>query len=171
METAGYIALLARRLRGELGLHGKLLDAGRLHVSLQGLGDHAGVPQELVALASQAAASVELPSFVASFDRVLSFSGKSRTPGKRAFVLAGGNGIAGLLGLHRALAVTMQHFGFLRATESSFTPHITVLYDEQSVAERAIEPVSWTVREFVLVHSRIGQNQPYALLGRWPLQD
>jgi RNA 2',3'-cyclic 3'-phosphodiesterase len=169
IETAGQIAQLASCLRSERGLHGKPLDAARLHVSLQGLGDHSGVPQALVALVSEAASTVVLPSFVARFDRVLSFSGKLHTgKEKRAVVLAGGSGIAGLLGLHRALLAALQGLGI---AASSFTPHITLLYEEQHVAERGIEAVSWTVREFVLIHSRIGQKLPYALLGRWPLHN
>jgi len=170
-KTAARIAQLARRLRSEHGLRGNPLDAGRLHVSLQALGDYSGVPHALVALASQAASTVVLPPFVVSFDRVLSFSGKSRTPSNRAFVLSGGDGSAGLLVLYRALAVAMQKFGLLCTTASSFTPHVTLLYDKQSVAERTIEPVDWTIHEFALVHARVRHRQSYALLGRWVLHD
>jgi 2'-5' RNA ligase len=46
---------------------------------------------------------------------------------------------------------------------------VTLLYDERGIAEHAIEPVSWTVREFVLVHSLRGQSK-YIPLGRWPLR-
>jgi 2'-5' RNA ligase len=170
-KTATGIEQLTWRLRSEHGLQGNPVDAGRLHVSLLPLGAHPGVPHALVALASQAASTLVLPPFAVSFDRVLSFSGKSRTPSKHAFVLCGGDGSAGLLVLYRALAVAMQEFGLLRTIASSFTPHVTLLYDQQSVAERTIEPVAWTVREFVLVHSRIRHRRPYELLDRWVLHD
>jgi 2'-5' RNA ligase len=49
-----------------------------------------------------------------------------------------------------------------------FTPHVTLLYDEQGVGEDDIEPTRWTVAEFALVHSRRGQG-PYAVLARFPL--
>ena len=52
----------------------------------------------------------------------------------------------------------------------SYTPHITLLYDDVTAAPQAIAAVEWTVRELVLLHSRIGQSLPYAILGRWPLQ-
>jgi RNA 2',3'-cyclic 3'-phosphodiesterase len=170
-KTVARIEQLTWRLRSEYQLQGNPADAGRLHVSLQVLGDYYGVPQALVALASQAASTVVLPPFAVSFDRVLSFSGKSRTPGKQALVLCAGDGGAGLLVLYRALAVAMQELGLLRTITSSFTPHVTLLYDQRSVAERTIEPVTWMIREFALVHSRIRHKRPYELLGRWVLHD
>ncbi len=171
INTSARIEQLAWRLRSEYGLQDNPVDAGRLHVSLQALGDYPAVPRALVALASQAASTVVLPPFAVSFDRVLSWSGNSLKPGRRAFVLRGGDGGAGLLVLYWALAVALQEFGLLRTIASSFTPHLTLLYSQQRIAERTIEPVAWTIREFVLVHSRIRHKQPYALLGRWELRD
>jgi 2'-5' RNA ligase len=37
------------------------------------------------------------------------------------------------------------------------------------VPEHGVAPVSWSVNELVLLHSHIGQNLPYTVLGRWPL--
>ena len=170
-KTGACINQLTWHLRSEYGLQGNPIDAGHLHVSLTGLGDYPSLPHAPVALASQTASTVVLPPFVVSFDRVLSFSGKSLAPGERAFVLCGGDGTAGLSVLHRTLADAMQKIGLIRDTGSRFTPHITLLYDERSVAERTIEPIEWTVREFVLVHSRVGHKRPYALLGRWMLHE
>jgi len=48
---------------------------------------------------------------------------------------------------------------------TNFTPHVTLLYDPRSVEEHPIEPISWTVSEFVLIHSMQG----HAHLARWPL--
>lgn len=169
--AAERITQLARHLRGEHGLQGRPLEVERLHLSLQGLGDHVGMPSQLVECASQAAAKVALPSFSASFDRVLSFAGKSHRPGSRALVMTSSEGLAGLQMLYKTLTVALQTAGALRRAAASFTPHVTLLYDRQRVAERTIEPVGWTVREFVLVHSLVGQNRPYTLLGRWPLRD
>jgi 2'-5' RNA ligase len=36
------------------------------------------------------------------------------------------------------------------------------------VARRAIEPITWTVNEFVLVRSLVGQGR-HEVLARWPL--
>lgn len=166
--TAGQIARFAGQLRNAHGLRGRPLEAGRLHVSLVALGDHPGVPLALVAAACQAALAVAVTPFMAGFDRVLSFTGKARA---RPVVLVGSAGTAGFFGLRQALAGAMQERGFQPLAASGFNPHLTLLYDAQQVAEAAVAPVGWMVREFVLVHSRIGQNLPYALLGRWPLHN
>jgi 2'-5' RNA ligase len=46
---------------------------------------------------------------------------------------------------------------------------MTLLYDDRSVAEQAVETIGWTAREFVLVHSLLGQTR-HIPLGRWPLR-
>jgi len=48
------------------------------------------------------------------------------------------------------------------------TPHLTLLYDARRVAEQPITRIGWTMREFVLVHSLLGQKR-YIPLGKWPL--
>ena len=50
-----------------------------------------------------------------------------------------------------------------------FVPHMTLLYDTRMVAERPIEPMRLTVRDFALVHSLVGQSR-YIELARWPLR-
>ena len=55
-----------------------------------------------------------------------------------------------------------------RPVASQVTPHVTLLYDDVLVEERAVEPIRWTVREFVLVHSLLGQTR-HVPLARWPL--
>jgi len=170
-ETAAGMVQLAWRLRSAHRLQGRPIDAGRLHISLLLLGGQSGAPHALVALASRAASTIVLPPFAVSFDRVLSFSGTSRAPGGRAIVLSGSDVGAGLSALSRALAAAMREFGFSGGSQLSLTPHVTLLYDRQSVAERTIEPVTWTVREFVLAHSHIRDRRSYELLGRWALLD
>ena len=48
-------------------------------------------------------------------------------------------------------------------------PGMTLLYGDREIKEEAIEPIDWTVREFVLVHSLLGRNR-YSALARWPLR-
>ena len=71
-----------------------------------------------------------------------------------------------LIAFQRALGHAIQRRGWPR--KAAITPHVTMLYDERAVEDHAIEPVRWTVRDFVLVHSLRGQGQ-YNILGRWPL--
>jgi 2'-5' RNA ligase len=48
--------------------------------------------------------------------------------------------------------------------------HVTVLRDAgTTLPATPIAPVRWPVRDFVLVHSVLGRESAYHLLGRWPL--
>jgi RNA 2',3'-cyclic 3'-phosphodiesterase len=162
-DSASRIAELARHLRSGKGLKGTPRPTDHFHVSLHDLGTHTGLPKGLVAAAIEAAATVEVPPFDVTFDRVVSFRGGKNG---RPLVLQGGS-LAALSAFHRslglALATTLHGYRPQRPS-----PHITLLYDEQGGAELSVEPISWTVREFVLVHSFVGQTR-YEALAQWPL--
>jgi 2'-5' RNA ligase len=166
-SAAERIAQLAQQLRGEQGLHGKPLKTQRFHVTLHHLGHHAGLPQELVTLAGQAAAAVVLPPFDIAFDRASSFTSATR---HRPLVLRGGEGLLALTAFQQALGVAMGEVGLQRWAKPGYTPHATLLYDDRSVAEQAVETIAWTAREFVLVHSQLGEGR-YTPLGSWPLRE
>lgn len=166
-EVAAKIGQLALQLRVEHVLHSKPLRPERFHVTLHHLGDHAGVPQDIVAAACDAAATVTIPPFQLAFDRVASFSGK---PGNRPLVLRGDDGVVALKAFQQVLGKAMQIAGLGRWAEMRFTPHVTLLYDERLVAEQAVEAITWTAQEFVLVHSLIGQSR-HLPLRRWALRD
>jgi len=167
LNAATGIAGLVPGLRAEHGLQGKPVAPERLHITLNHLGDHAGVPQDMVALAQEAAGTLAMSPFDVVFDRVVSFGGK---PGNLPCVLRGGDGLDQLRGFQQTLAAAMRKTGSRlgKWAEANFTPHVTLLYDRQSVAEQAIEPVRWTVREFALVHSLLGRTQ-HVVLRRWLL--
>jgi 2'-5' RNA ligase len=159
------IAQLADRLRLEHGLQGKLLPASRLHVTLYFLGDYAGLPLEIVARASEAAAAVALPRFNVAFDHAKTFSGKRRS---LPLVMLGSDGVAALKRLQRDLGNALEAAGLGSQWNTDYTPHVTLLYDSRSVADRVVEAVDWPVEEFVLVHSQLGRSK-YVPLARWPL--
>ena len=163
-ETAAVIAARAEALRASHGLTGRPLRPERFHITLNHLDDFAGVPEDIVASAREAAAITVAP-FEVVFDRAMSFRGR---PDNRPFVLRGGDGLAGVIGFQQALATAMAKAGLGRYVEKSFTPHVTLLYDGQLVAEAPIEPVRWRVRELVLVHSLLGRTE-HRVIGRWPL--
>ena len=51
----------------------------------------------------------------------------------------------------------------------SFVPHVTLLRDKRRLLpSMPIEPVEWTVTEFVLVHSLLGKTT-HRVLARFPL--
>jgi 2'-5' RNA ligase len=161
---AARIATLAQELRERLTLHGRLRPTAHLHVTLHHLGDFAGVPQQRVAAARQAAAGVAMAAFEARFDRVGSFAGRA---GKHPFVLLGADGTSGLHGLHAALGERLVAAGLGRR-ERVFVPHLTLLYDARTVPTQPVEPLAWPVHEFLLIHSLLGRTE-YRVLGRWAL--
>lgn len=163
--AAAQIGSLAQQLRAQHGLRGKPLKPERFHVTLHHLGDYAGLPQDLVEVAGAAAASVAAAPFDITFDRAASFTS---APRNRPFVLRGAGGLAALTAFQQSLGDALKKTVLGRWAKPGFTPHVTLLYDDRSVPEQAVTPVSWTAHEFVLVHSLIGQTL-HVPLARWPL--
>jgi 2'-5' RNA ligase len=159
------IAQLAQRLRTDHGLHGQPLGTDKFHVTLHHLGDYAGLPNDIVEKARKAASAVAHRSFDVLFDHAASFARGNRN---RPFVLQGDEGLASLMAFQKALGVQMAKAGLGREVEHSFTPHVTLLYDDEAVPRHPVDPVGWHVGEFVLVHSLIGQTT-HLSLGSWPL--
>jgi 2'-5' RNA ligase len=164
-DSAARIAQLAQALRSELGLSGRPLQTDRFHITLHHLGDYVGLPPKVLASADEAAADIAEPSFGVAFDRVTSFAGKPRN---RPFVLRGGDGVGALISFQQKLGLAMKKAGLGRWAEASFTPHVTLLYDGRSIAERIVEKVGWTAHEFALVRSKLGKTQ-HIRLATWPL--
>lgn len=160
------IGELTRQFRRDHGLRGKPLAPCCLHVSLHGLGAYNGLPPGLVDVVSAAVSVVSMPPFDVSFDRALSFYNRR---GTRPFVLRAGGDIVALNAFHRALGDAMTKAGLGCRVSRHFTPHMTLLYDRQLVDEHQIETVSWTVTEFALVHSFVGQGR-HDHLAHWPLR-
>lgn len=164
-EAADRIAQCARQLRAEHGLHGAPLKTERFHITLHHLGDYAGLPQGVIDMANKAAAAVKASPFTVTFDRAASFSS---SPRNRPFVLRGDAGLSDLMAFQQALGIEMTKAGLGRWAKPAYTPHVTLLYDDRAVAEQAVQPISWTAGEFVLVRSLIGQTL-HVPLARWPL--
>lgn len=165
-STAERVAALARQLGERHGLRGRPISAERLHVTLHHLGDYAGVPDDVVRMAGDAAARVADASFEIAFDRAASFASRG---GKCPFVLLGDEGMQAVTTLQQRIGEAMKASGLARRVEARFTPHMTLLYDDQVVATHAIEPIRWQVREFALVHSLLGRSR-HVVLARWPLE-
>lgn len=165
IDAAERIAQLARRLRNEHGLKGKPFATERFHVTLHHLGDYVGLPQGDVARAVDAATTVVMPPFEVTFDRAASFLGRPRN---RPFVLRGGDGLAALMAFQQVLSTQLKKMGVGDSRVKAYTPHVTLLYDDFTIAEQAVETITWAAREFVLVHSMLGRAQ-HVPLARWPL--
>jgi 2'-5' RNA ligase len=158
--AAARIYRLARVLRHAHKFNGNLIEPERLHISLFFLGE---LSQEIIRIASEAAAEVRMPAFDVVFDRSASFSGR---PGNRPLVLIGDDGMDRLKSLRRTFGVALAMKGLKYPANRDFTPHVTLLYADRTVEEYPIEPISWTVNEFALIHSKRGHIH----LARWPLR-
>jgi 2'-5' RNA ligase len=165
-NTAERTLELARRERRENGLTGQPLLASRLHITLHHLGNYAGVPKDVVAKARKAAEAVKAAPFDILLNRVMSYAANRD---KQPLVLCGGE-VTALVAFQRSLGEELAKAGLGRWAKSSFTPHVTLLYDNKTVDEHAVEPIGWTVREFVLLHSLVGKTQ-HIPLGRWSLRE
>ena len=146
------------------GLTGKPFTPERLHVTLLSIGHYPELRKEFVDTACVAAAAAAVRPFEVVFDRAISFPTGRPT---RPLALIGGDGVIGVEMLQQRLFAEMKRVG-LRVRKLGQRPHMTLLYDRCSVAEQPVEPVRWTVREFVLVHSLYGQSR-HVPLARWPL--
>jgi RNA 2',3'-cyclic 3'-phosphodiesterase len=160
-EITVRMSTLSRNLRIGYELRGKPTLPGRLHVTLHHIGDGFGLDPEVVALAEEVAANIAMPPFLAEFNSVQSFR-------HGAFVLRGDDGIVGFEMMQQRLGAAMEKAGLGKAFRN-YTPHVTLLRDDHLVDDHPITPIGWWVREFVLVHSFLGQTQ-YEFLARFPLR-
>jgi 2'-5' RNA ligase len=165
-DAVAQIVERIRCLRADHGLKGWAIGPERLHVSLHGLGDHPRLPKTLIEQARDVGASVAMPPFDVVLDRAVSFRRTNRRP---PVVLRASGDVTPLITFHRRLGDGMKKSGLGRRVASHFSPHMTLLYDDRIVKERAIDAVRLTVRDFALVHSLLGRSR-YIELARWPLQ-
>ena len=160
-DTAARITQIAQQLRTDHALRGRLVATERLHVTLNHLGDFPAFPAELADRAIKAMAALPpMAAFDVAFDRAMSFT--NRRASNLPFVLRASSGVEAMTTLAKALETAMIKAGAMQK-RATFTPHVTLLYDDRSVAETPVEPVRWTAREFVLMHSLLGQTKHVAL--------
>jgi RNA 2',3'-cyclic 3'-phosphodiesterase len=163
-DLAPRIARLAWHLRDKGGLAGMPLGQARFHVSLLGLGFDGGLSPEGIKEIGDVVSTITMPPFRVTFDCAVSFIGKD----KRPLVLRGDEGVTGLAMLRDQLVAALSKIDPAHSRKREFTPHLTLLYDRLAMREQAVEEISWTVSEFVLVRSVQGQSR-HIPLARWRL--
>jgi 2'-5' RNA ligase len=134
-----------------------------LHLTLAGVSLGWAVTDELLARAAEAARTVQCPPFLLELNRVESWRGDPRP-----LVLTGEDGVIGADALHAALGPALAKAGLAAGWASNFTAHMTLLRDRRKTPMQYVRPIRWWVREFVLIHSHVGQGR-HTMLGRWPL--
>lgn len=158
IETLGSNLQRAHRLRGAR------IARERLHATLAPVYPVADSFADTLTRARSAAAAIQYGRFPICFEWSESFRlRRSHHP----LVLRGDQGMRALIGLRQELRAQMVHAGF--AVARSFTPHITLLWADRCVEAYPIAPIGWTVREFALVLSLVGQSR-HIHLARWQLQ-
>ncbi|WP_420136844.1 2'-5' RNA ligase family protein [Sphingomonas sp.] len=144
-----------------LPVGGRPLRPGRLHISTLNLVHEDIVPPGLGEEAAEAAASVRYEPFEVRFDRLVA--------GAKSMLLLPSNPLEELRMFRERLGFTLIRSGLPFTMERRFNPHITLLYGNALTFETAIEPIRWTVDDFVLIDSHIGKTK-HVELGRWTLQ-
>jgi 2'-5' RNA ligase len=164
--AATEIADRTDRFCDKAGLTGRRLSADRLHVTLFDLGEYSELPEELVVRVCRVMATIICPPIEVTFDRLQTFRRRSL---EKPWVLVGGDGLNDLCRLRRMLALALIEAGLKKFARLSFTPHMTLLYDPRTIKPREIDPVRWTMTEFVLVDSLRGQTK-HVPIARWQLR-
>ena len=156
-DSAAKMHRLAGILQRAHRFRGKLILPECLHVSLLFLGRWS---EQVARHACEAVAGVKMNPFEVSFDRTASFQSAH---GNRALVLLGDETSDRLKSLGHRLGAAIAEKGMGRRAVRDFTPHVTLLYGKRAIDEYPVEPIRWTVNEFVLIHSLHG----HAHLARW----
>ncbi len=102
-------------------------------------------------------------SFTVAFDHV---AGHGNPGDRQAVFLETSQTFAILDKLQRSLRREMRARGF--RTPSKFGPHVTLLYDERPFSKLMVPPVTFPVRDFVLIRSVHGESR-HDHLASWPL--
>ena len=167
-RTAQKIAEFGNAFRQSHSLRGAVLPADRLHVSLCHLGNVAAVPNALPIIVGQKFKTIaaQVHPFAIGFTRALSFRGRL---GNRPLVLADyAQENDDVRRLHGLLHAKLTNRVPTTSSSQKFSPHMTLLYDAQSLAPEPVEPLHWAVAEIVLVCSEVGKTK-YTQVGSWKL--
>jgi RNA 2',3'-cyclic 3'-phosphodiesterase len=157
----------AKKFLFENGLWAKPLRDDRLHVSIHHVADRKRLRKDEVFASQQAGAKVSMEAFDIDFAFIETFEAHPARRGESPrypLVLRAGEGE--ICHLHRQLGDRMRE-NWLRAGDV-FVPHMTLAYLSEPVLRRAITPIRVPIRDFALIHSRVGLTE-YRTLGRWPL--
>jgi 2'-5' RNA ligase len=149
------------QLMDEYRLAGTPLRTDNLHISLPLIFEGDEVPSGIAETVSARVQAIRMPPFEIILDMAMTF----RLPKQHVLVLSTAGSIANIYNLNRQLIMA----GGAKATGGAFNPHMSLLYTDQPVRKQLIEPVRWTVREFVLVHSFVGLGR-HETMARWPLR-
>jgi len=156
--------ILGRTVRKAHGLRGQLITRECLHNTLAEVQDPRYPLRKTIERAKSVGDRIKHPSFSARYEWTGSFDvHRDRYP----LVLRGDAGLQSLIGFQQEIGMQMKRAGFGGA--GSYTPHVTLLWADRPVADYPIAPIAWTVTDFVLVMSLVGETR-HIHVARWPLK-
>ncbi|MCI2245398.1 RNA 2',3'-cyclic phosphodiesterase [Xanthomonas sp. PPL568] len=165
-QTAQAVHRLGQQMCHDRGLHGRALPPERLHVTLQYLGEYAGIPPRLLQQACAAGQALAAAPFALAFDQVVTFDSRARS---RPLVLRGDAEPAPLLALRQALQQQLARHGVAARADGHYVPHMTLAYVDQALAPQRVPALPWQAASLSLIRSVQGQGR-YLHEASWPLR-
>ena len=141
----------------------KPIGSDRLHISLYSVYAGDELSEAEVQTAIRVGDAIRFGPFPVTFDRALTYrNAKLKMP----FVLAAPDSADPINGLRFQLGRKHSRLiGSIGYRQRPIQPHVTLVWDQISVPENSIEPLTIIVQEFALVRSHIGFGK-YDILNR-----
>jgi 2'-5' RNA ligase len=139
---------------------GKWVRPEHFHVTLNILDDWPFLPLELLAAMIAVGDRMAAKPFRVIFDQL---NGSARS-----IVLRPSERIATLCEFQASLAAALARAGIATRRDARFSPHLTLIYRSRPDFTAAVDAVSWTATEFLLIESLVGWTE-HKVRGRWTL--
>lgn len=149
-------------VRQAQGLTGKPLAPPQAEVVLNTVGAFARPPGPIIAKAREAAEAVSARRFKVVFDRVVGADGD--------LVLQGDDGTMAAQDLFAAIHKALVRPGMAPRRQPEFTPRLVLMREPTAVPETPVEPIAWTVRDFVLIYAIPAEGR-HEVAARFALTD
>jgi 2'-5' RNA ligase len=163
-DVGARIEQVAQSVATQQHLRARMIRPSRFHMTLHFLGDHSMLREDLANAAIVAAGRVRSGSFGLVLDSASGFHGREPPCVLRCSQLP-----PALDGLWQGLRRELTLAGLSGHLSRQFTPHVTFAYSRAGLLEPLpIEPITWQVERFALLHSVVGGGE-YRVLGTWPL--
>ena len=160
---------IIRGLTASQQLQSGFLEPSSWQLMLARVIDAPAFPQDIADQAIEIATGIRMPPFEIAFDRGMSLR---ESGNKHTVMLCATPDDSGVMLLARRISAALAIEGIGgRMVKSGFNPKMTIGYATRQIPAFALsQQFYWTAREFVLIHSLLGQQQ-HAVLGKWPLLD
>jgi 2'-5' RNA ligase len=133
----------------------------RQHVTLLAIGAWPAHPKAAVRRVRDACAMLAAASFRVVFDHLIVAD---------RILLKPSEAVPALTHFQRRLAGGLADAGLVMPGKYRFDPHLTLSYRTRAREPIFVPPVSWPVRDFVLIESLVGERRQIER-GRWTLDE